>query len=57
MRAAYPLWFALEEEAGEKLYVKTGGLDFGFPNQETFQVLKQSVFVFSDGFSYYYEWV
>ncbi len=23
MRDAYPLWFALEEEAGEKLYVKT----------------------------------
>ena len=39
MRAAYPLWFALEEAAGEKLYVKTGGLDFGFPSQETFQKL------------------
>lgn len=24
MRTAYPLWFALEEKAGEKLYVKTG---------------------------------
>lgn len=43
MRAAYPLWFALEEEAGEQLYVKTGGLDFGLPSQDTFQTLKQSM--------------
>lgn len=43
MRAAYPLWFALEEEAGETLYVKTGGLDISFPDQPTFQVLKQSM--------------
>ncbi len=43
MRAAYPLWFALEEEVGEQLYVKTGGLDFGFPTEETFQKLKQSM--------------
>ena len=43
MRAAYPLWFALQEEAGEQLYVKTGGLDFGFPTEATFQKLKQSM--------------
>lgn len=43
MRAAYPLWFALEEEAGESLYVKTGGIDFGMPDQDTFQALKQSM--------------
>ena len=43
MRDAYRLWFALEEEAGEQLYVKTGGLDFGFPSQDTFQALKQSM--------------
>ncbi|MGF1496723.1 MAG: N-methyl-L-tryptophan oxidase [Elainellaceae cyanobacterium] len=43
MRAAYPLWFALQEEAGEALYVKTGGLDFGFPSQDTFQTLKRSM--------------
>ena len=43
MRAAYPLWFALEKEAQEKLYVKTGGLDFGDPNEETFQTLKRSM--------------
>ena len=43
MRAAYPLWFALEKEAEEKLYIKTGGLDFGDPNEETFQILKRSM--------------
>ncbi len=36
-RAAYQLWKALEEEAGEKLYVKTGGLDVSLPEQPTFQ--------------------
>ena len=43
MRAAYPLWLTLEKESGEQLYVKTGGLDFGYPNQETFQTLKKSM--------------
>jgi monomeric sarcosine oxidase len=43
MRDAYPLWFALQEEAGEQLYIKTGGLDFGFPEQQTFQSLKTSM--------------
>ena len=43
MREAYPLWFALQEEAGEQLYVKTGGLDFGFPETDTFQALKTSM--------------
>ena len=43
MRAAYPLWFALQEEAEEKLYIKTGGLDFGYPTEKTFQKLKQSM--------------
>ncbi|MEM7795267.1 MAG: N-methyl-L-tryptophan oxidase [Cyanobacteria bacterium P01_C01_bin.118] len=43
MRDAYPLWFALQEEAGEQLYVKTGGLDFGFPNTPTFQKLRTSM--------------
>lgn len=43
MRDAYPLWFALQEEAGEQLYVKTGGLDFGFPETDTFQTLKSSM--------------
>lgn len=43
MRAAYPLWFALQDEADETLYVKTGGLDFGDPSQTTFQSLKRSM--------------
>ena len=43
MRAAYPLWFALQAEAGEQLYVKTGGLDFGQPETDTFQALKTSM--------------
>jgi monomeric sarcosine oxidase len=43
MRDAYPLWFALQEEAGEQLYVKTGGLDFGFPEADTFQALETSM--------------
>ena len=43
MRAAYPLWFALQEEAQEKLYIKTGGLDFGYPHESTFQDLKRSM--------------
>ncbi|MBE9141107.1 N-methyl-L-tryptophan oxidase [Nodosilinea sp. LEGE 07088] len=43
MRDAYPLWFALQEEAGESLYVKTGGLDFGFPTTDTFRQMKASL--------------
>ena len=43
MRAAYPLWFALQEEAGETLYVQTGGLDFGLPSQPTFGKLRDSM--------------
>lgn len=43
MRAAYPLWFALQEEAQEQLYVKTGGLDFGAPETDTFQALQASM--------------
>ncbi len=36
-KAAYPLWFALEEEAAETLYTKTGGIDFGLPNEPSLQ--------------------
>ncbi|WP_036481122.1 N-methyl-L-tryptophan oxidase [Myxosarcina sp. GI1] len=43
MRAAYPLWFALQEEAKETLYVRTGGLDFGLPSQPTFAKLRHSM--------------
>jgi sarcosine oxidase len=31
-KAAYPAWRAIEEDAGETLYVRTGGLDFGPPD-------------------------
>lgn len=31
-RGAYALWHALEAEAGERLLVKVGGLDFGAPD-------------------------
>jgi len=34
-KAAFPMWFALEQEAGEKLYTRTGGLDFGPPDEES----------------------
>ncbi|MEM9448448.1 MAG: N-methyl-L-tryptophan oxidase [Cyanobacteria bacterium P01_E01_bin.6] len=43
MRDAYRLWFELQSEADEPLYVKTGGLDFGFPDTDTFQGLKTSM--------------
>jgi len=35
MKAAYPLWFELEEASGEQLYVKTGGVDFGLRDEPT----------------------
>ncbi|MEL6139899.1 MAG: N-methyl-L-tryptophan oxidase [Cyanobacteria bacterium J06628_6] len=43
MRAAYPLWLALQDAAGEPLYIKTGGLDFGFPATNSFQALQTSM--------------
>jgi sarcosine oxidase len=43
MRAAFPLWFALEDDAGEQLYIKTGGLDIGTPDQPSFQQLQTSM--------------
>ncbi|PJF28237.1 MAG: N-methyl-L-tryptophan oxidase [Phototrophicales bacterium] len=36
-RAAYQDWAALEAEAGEILYVKTGGIDFAHPGEPVFQ--------------------
>ncbi len=33
----FPLWFAIEAESGERLYVKTGGIDFGPAADEDFQ--------------------
>ena len=43
MRSAYRLWFALEEEAGERLYVKTGGIDFAQPDEPSFQKVAASM--------------
>ncbi len=43
MRAAYPLWFALEEEAKETLYIKTGELDFGKINAPSLQEVANSM--------------
>lgn len=37
MQSAYPMWFALEEASGEKLYTKTGGIDFGKPDEPRFR--------------------
>jgi sarcosine oxidase len=39
----YPLWFALEDELGEQLVVKTGGIDFGPADDEMFQNTIRSV--------------
>lgn len=39
----YPLWFALQDELGETLYIKTGGIDFGPADDEMFQNTMQSV--------------
>ena len=36
IQAVYPLWHRLEEESGETLLIKTGGIDFGYPEVETF---------------------
>ncbi len=44
MRAAYPLWFTLEKEARETLFIPTGELDFGdFNNNQTLQQLVVSM--------------
>ncbi|MBL8165871.1 MAG: N-methyl-L-tryptophan oxidase [Anaerolineae bacterium] len=44
-QAAFPAWAQLEAEAGEKLYTRTGGLDFGPPDstsvRATIDCLKQ----------------
>lgn len=34
-RETYPLWHTLEEEAGEQFYIKTGGIDFGHPEESS----------------------
>lgn len=37
LKAAYAMWSEIESESGEKLYTRTGGIDFGTPNQPTLQ--------------------
>lgn len=37
IRDAFPLWFALQDASGEKLYQRTGGLDLGHADEPTFQ--------------------
>ena len=39
----YPLWFEIQDELGEALYIKTGGIDFGPPDDEMFQNTIKSV--------------
>ena len=43
MKDSFPLWFALEQELGEKLYFRTGGIDFGPLDDETLQATIQAV--------------
>lgn len=43
MKAAYPLWFALEKEVGEQLYFKTGGIDFGLPETPSLKITLDTV--------------
>lgn len=38
-KANYPAWLDFEEAAGEQMYFKTGGLDFGHPSQPYLQDL------------------
>jgi monomeric sarcosine oxidase len=42
-RAAYQDWAALEAEAGETLYIKTGGIDFAHPNEPVFQKIADTL--------------
>lgn len=36
-RATYPLWRAVEDESGEQLVIRTGGIDFGRTDDPTLQ--------------------
>lgn len=42
-RAVYPEWEAFEAEAGEKLYTRSGGIDFGRPSDSSLQKTIQSL--------------
>jgi monomeric sarcosine oxidase len=43
MKSAYALWAEIEAESGEKLYTRTGGIDFGKPTELLFQAIKTSL--------------
>ncbi|NOG50492.1 MAG: FAD-dependent oxidoreductase [Chloroflexi bacterium] len=42
-KAAYPLWYALQDEAGERLLYETGGLDFGRRGAPTLEATLNAV--------------
>ena len=39
----FPLWFALQEELGETLYVRTGGIDFGPAEDDSLRATIEAV--------------
>lgn len=39
MKVAYPAWRALEDEACETLYLRTGGIDFAYPGEPLFAAM------------------
>jgi monomeric sarcosine oxidase len=43
MKAAYPAWREFEEDCGETLYVKTGGIDFAPPGEPLFASMVDSL--------------
>ncbi len=43
MRETFPLWHALEAESGQTLYIQTGGIDFGHPEDPRLQETINSV--------------
>lgn len=36
IQAVFPLWEQLSQESGETLFIQTGGIDFGYPETDTF---------------------
>lgn len=43
MKSVYPAWATFEQEAGEKLYTRTGGIDFGRSAQTSLQAVMDSM--------------
>lgn len=43
MKSVYPAWAAFEQEAGEKLFTRTGGIDFGRSDQTSLQAVMDSM--------------